>query len=107
MTTSQTTDEPRSMWRRVAAWVLVVLMGIAVAGSVVGFWVNRTVLETDRFMAVVTPIVESDSVQAVVSDRSPISCSRRWTSIRALPSGCRRLTTVCANGSARRSTCPM
>ncbi len=69
MTTSQTTDEPRSMWRRVAAWVLVVLMGIAVAGSVVGFWVNRTVLETDRFMAVVTPIVESDSVQAVVSDR--------------------------------------
>ena len=70
MTTSQTTaDEPRSMWRRVAAWVLVVLMGIAVAGSVVGFWVNRTVLETDRFMAVVTPIVESESVQAVVSDR--------------------------------------
>jgi hypothetical protein len=57
------------MWRRVAAWVLVVLMGIAVAGSVVGFWVNRTVLETDRFMAVVTPIVESESVQAVVSDR--------------------------------------
>jgi hypothetical protein len=69
MTTSQSADEPRSMWRRVAAWVLVVLMGIAVAGSVVGFWVNRTVLETDRFMAVVTPIVESDSVQAVVSDR--------------------------------------
>src|SRR6185436_1878127 len=50
-------------------WVLVVLMGIAVAGSVVGFWVNRTVLETDRFMAVVTPVVESDSIQAVVSDR--------------------------------------
>ena len=57
------------MWRRIAAWVLVVLMGIAVAGSVVGFWVNRTVLETDRFMAVVTPIVQSESVQAVVSDR--------------------------------------
>ena len=57
------------MWRRVAAWVLVVLMGIAVAGSVVGFWVNRTVLETDRFMAVVTPIVQNESVQAVVSDR--------------------------------------
>jgi hypothetical protein len=69
MTTSPSADEPRSTWRRIAAWVLVVLMGIAVAGSVVGFWVNRTVLETDRFMAVVTPIVESDSVQAVVSDR--------------------------------------
>jgi len=69
MTASPTTDEPRSTWRRVAAWVLVVLMGIAVAGSVVGFWVNRTVLETERFMAVVTPVVESDSIQAVVSDR--------------------------------------
>jgi hypothetical protein len=69
MTTSPSADEPRSTWRRIAAWVLVVLMGIAVAGSVVGFWVNRTVLETDRFMAAVTPIVESDSVQAVVSDR--------------------------------------
>ena len=57
------------MWRRIAAWVLVVLMGIAVAGSVVGFWVNRTVLVTDRFMAVVTPVVESASIQAVVSDR--------------------------------------
>jgi hypothetical protein len=63
------TNRDRRMWRRVAAWVLVVLMGIAVAGSVVGFWVNRTVLETDRFMAVVTPIVENESVQAVVSDR--------------------------------------
>jgi hypothetical protein len=69
MTTSQTADQPRGAWRRVAAWVLVVLMGIAVAGSVVGFWVNRTVLETDRFMAVVTPIVQNESVQAVVSDR--------------------------------------
>jgi hypothetical protein len=70
MTTSMTADDrPRSTWRRITAWVLVVLMGIAVAGSVVGFWVNRTVLETDRFMAAVTPIVESESVQAVVSDR--------------------------------------
>jgi hypothetical protein len=66
--TSETTRD-QSTWRRVSAWVLVVLMGIAVAGSVVGFWVNRTLLETDRFMAVVTPIVEDESVQAVVSDR--------------------------------------
>ena len=59
----------RSWWQRVAAWVLVVLMSIAVAGSVIGFWVHRTVLDTDAFMASVSPIVESESVQAVVSDR--------------------------------------
>jgi hypothetical protein len=57
------------MWRRVAAWVLVVLTAIAVTGSIIGFWVHRTVLDTDAFMTSVTPIVESESVQAVVADR--------------------------------------
>ncbi len=68
MTTAENVRS-RSRWQRVAAWVLVVLMGIAVIGSVIGFWVHRTVLDTDAFMASVTPIVESESVQAVVSDR--------------------------------------
>jgi hypothetical protein len=64
-----TETESRSAWQRVAAWVLVVLTAIAVAGSVVGFWVHRTVLDTDSFMGVVSPIVESESVRTVVSDR--------------------------------------
>jgi hypothetical protein len=57
------------MWRRIAAWILVVLTAIAVAGSVIGFWVNRTLLDTETFMASVTPIVESEPVQVVVGDR--------------------------------------
>ncbi len=61
--------QSRSAWRRIAGWVMVVLMGIAVTGSVIGFWVHRTVLDTDAFMAAVSPIVVSESVQAVVSDR--------------------------------------
>jgi hypothetical protein len=68
MTTVDDT-RPRSAWQRAAAWVLVVLMAVAVSGSVVGFWVNRTVLDTDEFMAVVSPIVENESVQTVVADR--------------------------------------
>ena len=59
----------RSAWQRVASWVFVVLTAIAVAGSVVGFWVHRTVLDTDQFMAAVAPVVESESVQAVMADR--------------------------------------
>jgi hypothetical protein len=59
----------RSAWQRVASWILVALTAIAVAGSVVGVWVHRTVLDTEQFMAAVTPIVESESVQAVVADR--------------------------------------
>ena len=49
--------------------MLVVLTGLAVVVSILGFWVHRTVLETDPFMAAVTPIVESDSVQALAGDR--------------------------------------
>jgi hypothetical protein len=40
-----------------------------VTASVVGLWVHRVAFETDAFMATVTPVVESESVQAVVSDR--------------------------------------
>ncbi|HEX6473504.1 MAG TPA: hypothetical protein VF114_00255 [Candidatus Limnocylindria bacterium] len=45
------------------------LAGIAVAASVIGYWAHETVLDTDRFMAAVTPAVESDAVKRVVADR--------------------------------------
>ena len=69
MTLTMSGGRSRSTWQRISAWLFVVLSTIAVTGSVIGFWVNRTVLDTDGFMAAVTPIVESESVQAVVSDR--------------------------------------
>jgi hypothetical protein len=53
----------------IAAWVLTVLAGVAVTAAVVGVWVHQTILETDRFMAAVTPAVESEAVQTVVADR--------------------------------------
>jgi len=46
-----------------------VLTAVAVTASVVGLWVHRVAFDTDAFMATVTPVVESESVQAVVSDR--------------------------------------
>ena len=55
--------------RGIASWILTVLAAIAVTASVVGFWVHQTVLETDQFMAAVTPVVQSESVQAVLADR--------------------------------------
>jgi hypothetical protein len=53
----------------VGAWVLTVLAGIAVAAAVVGYWAHETLLNTDRFMATVTPAIESDAVKRVVADR--------------------------------------
>ena len=35
----------------------------------VGYWAHETLLDTDRFMAAVTPAVESDAVKQVVADR--------------------------------------
>jgi hypothetical protein len=55
--------------RGIASWILTVLAAMAVSATVIGFWVHQTVLETDQFMAAVTPVIESESVQAVVSDR--------------------------------------
>ena len=45
------------------------LAGIAVAAALIGYWAHETVLDTDKFMAAVTPAVESDAVKAVVADR--------------------------------------
>ena len=55
--------------RGIAAWILTVLAAIAVTASVIAFWVHETVLDTDRFIAAVTPAVESEAVHAVVADR--------------------------------------
>jgi len=55
--------------RAIAAWILTVLAAIAVTASVISFWVHETVLDTDRFIAAVTPAVESEAVQAAVADR--------------------------------------
>jgi hypothetical protein len=76
---SPTTDAPamvvatppagRGRTRSIASWILTVLAGIAVAASVVGYWAHETLLDTDKFMAAVTPAVQSDAVKQVVADR--------------------------------------
>jgi hypothetical protein len=55
--------------RSIASWILTVLAGIAVAAAVVGYWAHETLFDTDRFMAAVTPAVQSDAVKHVVADR--------------------------------------
>ncbi len=67
------TEGPSSSgWRRwgrpVAAWVLAVLAALAIAVSILAVWVHETVLDTDAFMAVVSPAVESEAVQAATAD---------------------------------------
>ncbi len=58
----------RRWLRPVASWLLAVLASIAIAAAVITVWVHRTVLDTDNFVAVVSPALESEEVQAATSD---------------------------------------
>ena len=64
----------------IASWILTVLAGIAVAAAVVGYWAHETLLDTDKFMAAVTPAVESDAVKRSWLIGCRTRCSRRWIS---------------------------
>ena len=66
---SATAEPGQRRWLRpVAAWVLAVLAAVAIAGSVLALWVHETVLDTDAFMEVVSPAVESEAVQVATAD---------------------------------------
>lgn len=57
MTLQQGGQEP---WRRRVALVLVVIASVAGMGGVIGVWARATLLDTDRFVRVVGPTLESD-----------------------------------------------
>jgi hypothetical protein len=59
----------RRAWvRPVASWVLAVLAAIGITASVLAAWVHDTVLDTDNFIATVSPAIESEAVQLVTAD---------------------------------------
>jgi hypothetical protein len=53
--------------RRTVAALLVVVAALGLTASVVGVWAGRTTLNTDRWVATVTPLAEDPAVQAAVS----------------------------------------
>lgn len=62
MTTPEASDQVHRTHPMRKTWIsvlFVVLAGLAAQGATTAYWVNRTLLETDRFMAVVTPIIAS------------------------------------------------
>jgi hypothetical protein len=64
-----TEDEGSSHWvRPVASWVLAVLASVAIAAAVLAVWIHETVLNTDNFVEVVAPALESEAVQAATAD---------------------------------------
>ena len=57
-------------WRRILTWVLVTLACLLVAITVVATWSHFVLLDTDRFVSVVEPIVHEPAVVDAVSNRA-------------------------------------
>ena len=56
-----------SSWRRGTAWVLLVLGLIAILPASLLIWANRTVTNTDNYVATVAPIIKEPAVQQAIT----------------------------------------
>jgi hypothetical protein len=55
--------------RSVLTWVLVVLTSISVVATSTAFWVRNTVFDTDKYVALVTPIAQDPAVQQQIATK--------------------------------------
>jgi hypothetical protein len=54
-------------WRRTTAWILLVVGLIAIIPADILLWANRTVTNTDNYVATVAPIIKEPAVQQAVT----------------------------------------
>src|SRR5215217_6234290 len=59
----------RSRLRSLAAPVLAVLACVCLVAATIGVWANRNLLDTDRFVTRVGPLIEEPEVQDAVAAR--------------------------------------
>lgn len=59
----------RSRWRRWLTVVLVALTVLSVVASTVAIWMHETVFDTDRFMAIVDPVLDESALYELLSER--------------------------------------
>ena len=60
---------PRHPVRATISWVLLVLASLGVVASTLSFWVHETLFDTDRFMAVVEPVLRDPAVERALATR--------------------------------------
>ena len=71
---SQAARDPHSK-RSAIAWVLVVLTSISLVLSTTAVWIDRTIWNTDRFVALVAPLPSDPAVRSAVSAQISSSVS--------------------------------
>jgi hypothetical protein len=60
---------PPGRIRRIVTWVLVVLTSLMVLVATIGVWAQRTVADTDRYVALVAPLADNPAVTNPLADR--------------------------------------
>jgi hypothetical protein len=67
----QSTDGPRrpGRWRRVSAWVLIVLASLLAVVSVLVVFTRNEILDTNTYVATVGPLASDPAIQTAVADR--------------------------------------
>jgi hypothetical protein len=60
---------PPGRLRRIATWVLVVLTSLMVVVATIGVWAQRTLADTDRYVALVAPLADDPAVTNPLADR--------------------------------------
>jgi hypothetical protein len=58
---------PLPRWRRITVWVLIVLGGLIGLVSALTVWANRQALETDRWVATSSRLLEDDEIRGALS----------------------------------------
>jgi hypothetical protein len=61
------TAAPLPRWRRITVWVLIVLAGLIGLVSAVTVWAKRQALETDRWVATSSRLLEDDEIRSALS----------------------------------------
>ncbi len=68
--TATPAPEPKSRGRGVIAWVLVVIASILLPLAVIAFWGQRTITDTDRYIATVGPLGTDPAIKDAIVNKT-------------------------------------
>src|ERR1035438_8732243 len=67
MRNSKKTTFKKSNWRKPVIWICVVFATLLLVFSNIFFWTSRTIVDTNRFVATVGPVIQQPAVQSGIA----------------------------------------
>lgn len=63
-------EQPPGRWRWPVAVALLVIGSVSLIGSTVAVWSGRTIIDSDRYVETVTPLIDSPAIQSSIAERA-------------------------------------